>query len=150
MKPASGANYTLNPTPYTLPEATMLDRIFGDDALAVQSRALDAAALRQQLIANNLANVNTPGYKRQDVAFESKMARALAQRRAGTSAIGNPIEAVKAEIVTQSGNSVRADGNNVDMESENVNAAINTLRYEALTQTVAGYFTGLKAAITGR
>jgi flagellar basal-body rod protein FlgB len=128
----------------------MLDRIFGGDAFVAQTRALDAGALRQQVIANNLANVNTPGYKRQDVAFESKLSHALSARQvlgpAGEGAVGR----VRPEIVTQSGNSMRLDGNNVDMEAENVNSAINTLRYEALTQMVGGYFGGLKAAITGR
>ncbi len=128
----------------------MLDRIFGGDGFVAQTRALDASSLRQELIANNLANVNTPGFKRQDVAFEAKLSRALADRRAGASAGAHSVESVRPEIVTQSGASLRADGNNVDMESENVNAAINTLRYEALSQMVGGYFGGLKAVINGR
>jgi flagellar basal-body rod protein FlgB len=125
----------------------MLDRIFGGDGFVAQTRALDASALRQQLIANNLANVNTPGYKRQDVAFESKLAHALGESAHG---IAGAVDRVRPEIVTQSNNTMRADGNNVDMESENVNAAINTLRYEALTEMVGGYFTGIKAAIAGK
>ena len=127
----------------------MLDRIFGGDAFVAQTRALDASSLRQQLIANNLANVNTPGFKRQDVAFERKLSQALAQRRLQGAAGDNPVDHVRPQVVTQSG-SQRADGNNIDMESENVNAAINTIRYEALSQMVGGYFTGLKAAINGR
>jgi len=127
----------------------MLDRIFGGDAFVAQTRALDASSLRQQLIANNLANVNTPGFKRQDVAFEARLSRALSANHTAGQAGGSPVEHVKPEVVTQSG-SERADGNNVDMESENVNSAINTLRYEALSQMVGGYFTGLKAVITGR
>ena len=128
----------------------MLERIFGGDAFVAQSRALDASSLRQQLIANNLANVNTPGFKRQDVAFEGKLSRALAERRAQGTDGDNPVGRVRPQVVTQSGGSQRADGNNIDMESENVNAAINTIRYEALSQMVGGYFTGLKAAINGR
>jgi len=128
----------------------MLDRIFGGDAFVAQTRALDASSLRQEMIANNLANVNTPGFKRQDVAFESQLSRALAQRKVQGSALESPVDRVRPEVITPSSNSMRADGNNVDMESENVNAAINTLRYEALTQMVGGYFGGLKAAISGR
>src|SRR5690242_17475940 len=118
----------------------MLDRIFGGDAFVAQTRALDASSLRQELIANNLANVNTPGFKRQDVAFEAKLSRALSQSRLRGPGASSPVEGVRPEIVTQSTTSQRADGNNVDMESENVNAAINTLRYEALSQMVGGYF----------
>ena len=128
----------------------MLDRIFGGDAFVAQTRALDASSLRQELIANNLANVNTPGFKRQDVAFEAKLSHALSERRLRGSAAVNPVDSVRPEIITQSSTSQRVDGNNVDMESENVNSAINTLRYEALSQMVGGYFGGLKAAISGR
>lgn len=128
----------------------MLDRIFGGDGFVAQTRALDAASLRQQTIAHNLANVNTPGFKRQDVTFESQMAHALLEHRTARNADDTPVERVHAQVVTPSNNSLRADGNNVDMEAENVNSAINTLKYEALTQMVGGYFTGLKAAITGR
>ena len=128
----------------------MLDRIFGGDGFVAQTRALDAGALRQQAIAHNLANVNTPGFKRQDVAFETSLSHALAERRASGGTGSNPVDRVRPEIVTPSNSSLRADGNNVDMEAENVNAAMNTLKYEALTQMVGGYFSGLKAAISGR
>ena len=128
----------------------MIDRIFGGDAFVAQARALDASSLRQELIANNLANVNTPGFKRQDVAFEAKLSHALSERKQPGSAGASAVEGVRPEVITQSGTSRRADGNNVDMETENVNAAINTLRYEALSQMVGGYFGGLKAVISGR
>lgn len=127
----------------------MLERIFGGDAFVAQTRALDASSLRQQVIANNLANVNTPGFKRQDVAFEAKLSHALAQRQTGGAAT-SAVDQVRPQVVRPSTDSERADGNNVDMESENVNAAINTLRYEALTTMVGGYFGGLKAAISGK
>jgi flagellar basal-body rod protein FlgB len=128
----------------------MLDRIFGGDGFVAQTRALDAASLRQQAIAHNLANVNTPGFKRQDVTFESQLSHALLEHRTARNADESPVEKVHPQVVTPSTASLRADGNNVDMEAENVNSAINTLKYEALTQMVGGYFTGLKAAITGR
>ena len=128
----------------------MLDRIFGGDGFVAQTRALDAASLRQQAIANNLANVNTPGYKRQDVTFEKQMAHALLEHRTARNAEESPVDRVRPQVVTLNSGSMRADGNNVDMEAENVNAAINTLKYEALTQMVGGYFSGLKAAISGR
>ena len=129
----------------------MLDRIFGGDGFVAQTRALDAASLRQQAIAHNLANVNTPGFKRQDVTFETKLSHALADHHtAGGNNGPNPVDRVRPEIITPTTTSLRADGNNVDMEAENVNSAMNTLKYEALTQMVGGYFTGLKAAISGR
>ena len=54
-------------------------------------------------------------------------------------------------VATISGTtSPRTDGNNVDMESENIDLAVNTLRYEALSAPVGGYFNGLKTAINSR
>src|SRR5438105_3316936 len=106
----------------------MLDRIFGGDGFVAQTRALDAASLRQQAIAHNLANVNTPGFKRQDVTFETKLSHALAEHRAAGNGGSNPVDRVRPEITTPSTASLRADGNNVDMEAENVNSAINTLK----------------------
>jgi len=128
----------------------MLDRIFGGDGFVAQTHALDAASLRQQAIAHNLANVNTPGYKRQDVTFESQLSHALLEHRTARDVDEGAVERVRPQVVTPTTASMRADGNNVDMEAENVNSAINTLKYEALTQMVGGYFTGLKAAISGR
>ena len=53
-------------------------------------------------------------------------------------------------VVTINTTSERADGNNVNMEMENVNLAINTLRFEVLSQSLGGYFGGLKTVINGR
>src|SRR5437016_9489263 len=111
----------------------MLDRIFGGDTFEATTRALDAAALRHQTIANNLANVNTPGYKRQDVQFEAQLARALEQRRGPCGATCDPLSTVQPTVITQNDTSERSDGNNVDIETENVHLAVNTLHFETLT-----------------
>ena len=58
----------------------MLDRLFGGDTFVASTRALDAYALRHQAISNNLANINTPGYKRQTVRFEDQLAGALCRK----------------------------------------------------------------------
>ena len=128
----------------------MIDRLFGGDTLVATTRALDASSLRQQVIANNLANVNTPGFKRQDVQFEDQLSRALAQKSNPCApASSSAIDSVHPCVVTVNSTSERADGNNVDMEMENVNMAENTLRFDTLAQSVAGYFSGLKAVING-
>lgn len=129
----------------------MIERLFGGDTFLANVRALDAAALRQQVIANNLANVNTPNFKRQEVLFEESLSRALAAKsdpcaRPLTQPIGN----LRPQIVTVNTTSARADGNNVDMELENVNLATNQIRFEVLAQSVGGYFAKLNSVISGR
>ena len=129
----------------------MIDRIFGGDVFQGASRALDAASLRQQVIAHNLANANTPGFKKQEVQFESQLSQILANRKSGnTSAADAGLANLAPRVVTVNSTSERADGNNVDIEAENVALAENSLRYEALTQVVGGYFGGLKTVINGR
>src|SRR5262249_7269207 len=134
-----------------LPETSMLERIFGGDTFAATTQALDATTLRHQVISNNLANVNTPGFKRQEVVFEDRLARALAQQKtSGGRALGEPISDIHANVVTIHDTGERLDGNNVNIEEENIKLAINTLRFEALSQQVSGFFGGLKAVINGR
>jgi flagellar basal-body rod protein FlgB len=131
-------------------ETAMFDKLFGGDTFIASTRALDAYALRHQTISNNLANINTPGYKRQEVSFEDQLAGAL---QAGSNPAGgaaHTVSQVTPSVTTIRNTSARADGNNVDLESENIDLAVNTLRFEALSQQVGGYFTGLKAVINSK
>ena len=90
-------------------------------------RAIEGAGMRQQALAANLANVNTPGYRRQDVDFHGALQSAMA---GGTEAVAaTPIAAS-----VDSSAPMRADGNSVDVDSEAANLAQNALEYEALAQ----------------
>jgi flagellar basal-body rod protein FlgB len=128
----------------------MLDKLFGGDGFVAITHALDAASLRHQVIANNLANVNTPGYKRQEVQFETQLSQALAQRDNPCAAATTPLSAIQPQIVTVGSTSQRSDGNNVDMETEMTNLAANSLDYQVLSQSITGYFMDLKAVIKGQ
>lgn len=97
---------------------------------------LDAADLRGQTIANNIANVNTPGYKRKYVSFEETL--------------NNINSEVKIEVKEDNSTSVRTDGNNVDLENEKVNQAANTLMYNSLITITNVKLAMTKSAITGR
>ena len=124
----------------------MLERLFGGDAFQAQTRALDASALRHQAIAHNLANANTPRFKRQEVQFETELSRALnATDKTGTGSVSS----VQPRLVTVGGTSGRADGNNVNLELESAKLAENAMRFEVLSQSVGGYFSGLKNVING-
>ncbi|HLI48323.1 MAG TPA: flagellar basal body rod protein FlgB [Chthonomonas sp.] len=129
----------------------MLDMLFGGDAFQAATAALNAAALRQQVIANNLANVNTPGYKRQAVSFESALQSALEIRHTPFAALDpHPISSIQPTVYTVNTTTDRTDGNNVDPESESVALAMNAIRYDALATAVSLQFTNLKTVINGR
>ncbi|MBO4981683.1 MAG: flagellar basal body rod protein FlgB [Lachnospiraceae bacterium] len=121
------------------------------DYINVLDKAADAAWLRNEAIANNIANVDTPGYKRQDVAFESELRKAL-----GNSSY-KPMDEKVSEVRTSelegkpytdySGYSYRLDGNNVDIENENVMLAENQLKYQGLLTSINQEFTNLQTVM---
>ena len=90
-------------------------------------RAIQGAGLRQQALAANLANVNTPGYRRQDVDFHSALQAAMPAGRDAVAA--TPIAAT-----TDPSAPMRPDGNSVDVDAEAANLAENALEYQALAQ----------------
>jgi len=117
----------------------ILDNLFGP-GVDNYAKAMSRTTLRQSLLTNNLANVNTPGYKRRDVSFNMTL-EGEQKKLGGLEGDG--------EIVTDQ-SSIRQDGNNVDMETEVAGLTETQLRYEALTQMTAGYFNDLKSVIKGQ
>ena len=103
---------------------------------------MDAAALRQRVIAQNVANVNTPGYRRLAVEFEDEMAKSL-----GTPG-GSP-GAVSPTVVVADGPE-RADGNTVDLDREMGDLTKNGLLFQAAAQIAASRMASLRAAVSGR
>jgi flagellar basal-body rod protein FlgB len=117
----------------------MLEKLFGPHADRL-NRAMSRTSERQSLLVNNLANVNTPGYKRQDADFhillEAEMTdfdQAVANRKGPRGIPGD--------------NSMRVDGNSVDLEYEVMSIAETEARYSALTEMTSRYFSGLKNVI---
>ena len=108
------------------------------------SRLLDSADLRHRVIAQNLANVNTPGYREQEVSFEAAFARAL-QQRGEAGAVG-----VKAQVVAGAGGRERADGNNVDIDQQMGSLTRNALLFNTVSQLLTSRLSMMRDAITSR
>ncbi len=121
------------------------------DYINVLSQTADAAWMRNNAIANNIANVDTPGYKRQDVAFEGELQRALGDSRYKTmdaKVKGLRGREIKATTYTDSANySYRLDGNNVDIDTENVTLASNQLKYNGVMAAMKSEFQNLKSVM---
>lgn len=117
------------------------------DYVNVLDKAADASWLRNDAIANNIANVDTPDYKRQDVDFESALKTAL--QSANGSSMDSRVSSMdlnKLNVSTYTDNgdfSYRLDGNNVDIDTENAELASNQLKYEAIMQSVNQEFANL-------
>jgi flagellar basal-body rod protein FlgB len=122
--------------------------------------ALLATNMRQQVYASNIANAQTPGYKRQDVQFETMLQNAMSAPEAypgeRTIPIPSPNQAnwqsiaqIQPVLVTDNQTTVGNDGNNVDIDSEMANLAENQIRYNTLVQDVQVRLTQMKNAING-
>ena len=115
----------------------------------VLDKAADASWTRNGVLANNIANADTPGYKRKDVQFETYLANAVAGTDNLDKTVGE-IDLSTLESTTyteQAGLSYRADGNNVDATTENVELAKNQLKYYILMNSINDEFAKLKAAL---
>ena len=121
------------------------------DFINVLDRAADAAWQRNEAISNNIANVDTPGYKRQDVAFESVLQQALGNNRYESmdDKVANvDLSRLRGRAYLDNANySYRLDGNNVDIENENVMLAENQLKYQGLISSINQEFTNLKTVM---
>ena len=141
--------------PSGLGAAEMSMKITGDRNIGILKKAMDVAAMRQKVMANNIANVNTPGYKSQKVSFEEEMKSAIGlsggialdKTDRGHIGSGGDIESVRPKIVRDESVSQKLDGNNVDIESEMVDMAANQLLYNALAQQISNKISVLRYAI---
>lgn len=103
---------------------------------------MDATALRQKVLSNNLANANTPGYIRKDVQFDSALARAIGQ---GSDAVTK----VAPKIIEDQDAPVDAQGNSVSLQKELGALSQNELLYDFAAEMTSQKFGMLHRAITG-
>lgn len=126
----------------------------------ILENALDAAARRHGAIAQNLANVDTPGFKRREVVFSQKLRESLEAVAAPGRirllrthplhldvAVERP-EEVSAREVKEAGLSQRADGNNVDVDREMVELLRNAIQYNALVSVISRRLAFLRLSAT--
>ncbi|HOM03247.1 MAG TPA: flagellar basal body rod protein FlgB [Acetivibrio sp.] len=120
----------------------------------VLEKSLDAALLRNETISQNIANADTPGYKRKTVAFEEYLNDATASIKGiRTRQEHIPVGARNVMDIDikvsedKSSLSMRLDENNVDIENEMAQMAKNTIKYYLLTQKISSDFSKIKSAI---
>lgn len=122
------------------------------DYINVLDKAADASWTRESLITNNIANVNTPNYKRRDLNFESVLNEQLGSCKH---------ESLDAKMCTvdlgqlnpmiytdHSSLSYRLDGNNVDIDTEEAELASEQIKYQALTTSISKEFSRMKSVIS--
>ncbi|ERI09203.1 flagellar basal-body rod protein FlgB [Aneurinibacillus aneurinilyticus ATCC 12856] len=129
--------------------------------MSIFEKALDAATLRHQAISNNIANVNTPHYRTQSVAFEDELQKAMAKGSTAFTAyrtnekhisFGMPsLQSVGPKLrIDEAVGPMQNAANNVDLDFEMTNLARNQLWYNALVQQASGQYNKLRTVIGGK
>lgn len=132
----------------------MLDSILSSAPASILEKALSSSALRQKVISNNIANVNTPGFKKSTVPFEDRLQAAISQTQLplvqthqNHLAAGRSGGSMAPSVVVDNTTSMRVDGNNVDIDKEMASLAKNSIYYSAVAQQMNKYYGILKSAI---
>ena len=137
----------------------MLEQITNSSNFNYLSRGMEAANIRQEVISHNIANVNTPNYKKSNLVFEDLLAKEiygvddkgkLQMARTHDNhlpAANTPFVAIPT-VVQDHQTLMRVDENNVDIDIEMANLAKNQIYFNALATQMKGYVEKLKNAIT--
>lgn len=138
----------------------MLDQLVNSSTIDYLSRGMSAANLRHEVISNNIANVNTPRFKKSDVVFESLLAKEL-----GLFDEQGKLEVVRTHdrhlpipmqekavpsVVMDTSTTMRTDKNNVDIDKEMANLAKNQIYFNAMAKELGSYFQRVKNTITSK
>lgn len=110
----------------------------------VVQRSLQGASLEQEVLSNNLANADTPGFKSSSVDFESSLASALASSNPSAA-----VENVAFQPKTDATTSIQADGNNVDLNQQMSALTQNAVEYETLAEIEKTRMGMIQSAIGG-
>ncbi len=138
----------------------MLEEIMNSTNFNYLSRAMTAASIRQEVISNNIANVNTPNFRKTSVNFEDLLAQEiygkpkkegqLEMARTHNKHLPVVERRINAEptIVEEATTTMRTDNNNVDIDIEMANLAKNQIYFNALATQLGNYVTKMRNAIT--
>lgn len=122
----------------------MTDPIFGDSAMSIASKAMDGLSSRRNVISQNVANVDTPGYHALELNFEAALQKSLSSTPKMSMALTHENHQLSKNDASgpfqaklRSGGTERADGNNVDIDQELVEMTETGIRYSALSTAVS-------------
>ncbi|WP_455721002.1 flagellar basal body rod protein FlgB [Agathobacter sp.] len=122
------------------------------DYINLLTKAADASWKRESVISNNIANVDTPGYKRKDLDFEGVLTEEIGRcKHESLDSKVSELDMSKLNPTVYTDSSTyayRMDGNNVDIDTENVELASEQIKYEGLTSSISSQFERMKSVIS--
>lgn len=113
----------------------------------------DYSVIRNEVISSNIANIDTPNYKRQDVSFESVLSSAVAKAGSSSQSLTSIVRNIDYRHVAptvytdNSSLSYRIDGNNVDIDTEEVELASNQLYAQGVLDSISQNFNRIKSVL---
>lgn len=127
-----------------------------DSALGIHAQALQVRAQRAEMLAENLANADTPGFKARDIDFRQALKMAASQQSQNAMAVTNPnhiasnsSQSFSPAIQYRTTMQASLDGNTVDEQIEQAQFMQNSIHYQASLDFLGGKFTGMLKAIKG-
>jgi flagellar basal-body rod protein FlgB len=140
----------------------MINQLFNQTPFLILEAALDATSARSHVIANNIANADTPNYKAQRLKFEDILTQEFNQGESSmlplrrTNALHLPASGIEVlrnngqvgVIYTDDSTTYRLDGNNVDIDQEMAEQSKNAIQYSTLTELISRRFASLRTIIS--
>ncbi len=117
-------------------------------SMELLEKKLDAVWMRQQVIAGNLANAATPGYKSKSLEFESLLERRLSGSGESDRSVLDALNRTQPQVIRQEGTTAREDGNNVDQEKESVEMVRALIEYNYLVNSMSSQISRMKYVVT--
>ena len=117
-------------------------------SLELLQKKMDAVWMRQQVIADNIANASTPGYKSKSLEFESLLEKRLSVTGMSDESIRQALDQIQPTVVRQEGTTAKQDGNNVDEDKESVEMARALIEYNYLCNSLSSQINRMKYVVT--
>lgn len=122
-----------------------------NNMFSLSKKVLDCLWQKQIVISDNMANVETPGYKAKYVTFEDELQQRISIAKGkGRNAVRAGIEGTRANIHLSENESTRADGNNVNMDAEQIEQAKTTLHYNYMVKALNDDISRYRSVIKGQ
>ena len=119
------------------------------ETMATIYSAMKGLSARQRAQANNIANINTPGFHAEKVSFEDALRKAVSTTGVDPSRRLGAINATDPQSIAST-TATRLDGNNVSLDEETVESQDTALKYQLMTQAMTNQFRDLRTAIKGQ
>lgn len=122
--------------------------LFNSTLVSAMGKSLDGLWRRQEAISENIANFETPGYKRKYVTFEDSLKSALESKNISNEQMISKINGSKIGLSVDKDETMRLDGNSIDIEQENIDMVRTTYQYMYSQRVLSDHFSRLRCAIS--